>query len=51
LLIMRKPDSNSVQKEKTRSVKWASYERGKTEREKIEVREPKAKKRKVTTSG
>jgi len=28
LLIMRKPDSNSAQKEEVRSVKWASYKRG-----------------------
>jgi len=34
LLIMRKPDSNSAQKEEARSVKWASYERGKTKRKK-----------------
>jgi len=35
LLIMRKPDSNSVQKEEVRSVKWTSYERGKTRRKRI----------------
>jgi SAM-dependent methyltransferase len=34
LFIMRKPDSNSVQKEEVRSVKWANYERGKTKRKK-----------------
>jgi DNA modification methylase len=54
LLIMRKPDSNSVQKEKTRSVKWSSYERGKTKKERVEVKEPKpkkSKKRQIITSG
>jgi DNA modification methylase len=54
LLIMRKPDSNSVQKEKTRSVKWASYERGKTKKARAEVKEPKpkqSKKRQIPTSG
>ena len=36
LLIMRKPDSNnSEQKEQSRSVKWASYERGKSKRKKV----------------
>ena len=35
LLIMRKPDSNSVQKEETRSVKWTNYERGETKRKKV----------------
>jgi len=30
LLIMRKPDGNSVKEEKTRSVKWSKYERVKT---------------------
>jgi len=34
LFIMRKPDSNSVWREETRSVKWASYERGKTQKKK-----------------
>ncbi len=38
LLIMRKPDSNSVQKEEARSVKWASYERGKTKRKKPKLK-------------
>jgi DNA modification methylase len=54
LLIMRKPDGNSVQKEKTRSVKWSSYERGKTKKERVEVKEPKPKKsrkRQIATSG
>jgi len=32
---MRKPDSNSVQKKEVRSVKWASYERGKTRKKKL----------------
>jgi len=35
LFIMRKPDSNSSQKEETRSVKWASYERGRSKRKKL----------------
>jgi len=35
LFIMRKPDSNSVGKEEARSVKWASYERGKTRKEEL----------------
>jgi len=51
LLIMRKPDGNSVQKEKTRSVRWASYDRGKTKEEKVQVKEPKRKKRQINTSG
>jgi len=57
LLIMRKPDTNSVEKEKARSVKWSRYERGKTEKEGVEVKEPrsketrKTKKRRVATSG
>lgn len=41
LFIMRKPDSNSVQKGEARSVKWASYERGKTKKRKL--KEPKVK--------
>lgn len=35
LFIMRKPDSNSVGKEEARSVKWASYERGKTRKKEL----------------
>jgi SAM-dependent methyltransferase len=48
LFIMRKPDSNSEQKEQVRSVKWASYERGKTQKKK-----PKSKVESgnVTTTG
>jgi len=34
LLIMRKPDSNSAQTEQSRSVKWTSYQRGKSRRNK-----------------
>ena len=49
LFIMRKPDSNSSQKEETRSVKWASYERGKTGRKK--PAELKVKNDNATTSG
>ncbi len=51
LLVMRKPDSNSVQKEKTRSVKWTSYERGKTKKEKVQAKEPRPKKRRIIMSG
>ena len=40
LLVMRKPDTNSVEKEEPRSVKWASYERGRTRSRK--PKEPKA---------
>jgi len=42
LLIMRKPDSSEPEKkEKPRSVKWTSYERGKTKKRKL--KEPKVK--------
>jgi len=42
LLIMRKPDSSKPEKgEKTRSVKWTNYERGKTKKRKL--KEPKVK--------
>lgn len=47
LFIMRKPDSNAEKREETRSVKWASYERGKHRRKKEPPRkkllEPKVK--------
>ena len=49
LLIMRKPDSNSIQKEKARSVKWANYERGKTKKKKLP--EPKVENDGTNTSG
>ncbi len=35
LFIMRKPESNSMGKEEVRSVKWASYERGKSRKKKL----------------
>jgi DNA modification methylase len=49
LLIMRKPDSNSVQKEEVRSVKWTNYERGKTKRKKL--LKPEVEGDGITTSG
>jgi hypothetical protein len=46
---MRKLDSNSIQKGKARSVKWANYERGKTKKKKLP--EPKVENDGTNTSG